>query len=55
MVAAMLAGICVGIALLAWLLRSSAGRAPLRLEGGELSRLRSLSDKLHREEVQPFE
>ena len=51
----MLAGICVGIALLAWLLRSGAEKGPLRVEGGELTRLRSLSDKLHREEVQPFE
>jgi hypothetical protein len=51
----MLAGICVGIAVLAWLLRASAEKGPLRLDVGELTRLRSLSDKLHREEVQPFE
>ena len=51
----MLAGICIGIALLACLLRSSAGKGPLRVEGGELIRLRALSDKLHREQVQPFE
>jgi len=51
----MVAGICIGIALLAWLLRPGAGKGRLRVEGGELIRLRSLSDKLHREEVHPFE
>ena len=50
-----LAGICVGIAVLAGLLRWGGEKGPLRLEGGELSRLRSLSEKRHREEVQPFE
>jgi hypothetical protein len=51
----MLAGIGIGIALLIWLLHFSAGKGPLRIDSGDLIRLRSLSDKLRREEVQPFE
>ena len=51
----MLGLICVAIAVLAWILRASAGKGPLRLGGGELNRLRTLSDKLHRDEVHRFE
>jgi hypothetical protein len=50
----MLAGIGIGIALLAALLYYGAGGVPLRFSSGDLVRLRSLSDKLRREEVQPF-
>ena len=50
----MIAGICLGIMVMFVLLKNSAKNPP-RLESNELLRLRRLSDRLHREDAQPFE
>jgi hypothetical protein len=49
----MLVAVCVGILLMVFFLRVRR-RGPPRLEAGELSRLRRLSDKCHRDSIHPF-
>ena len=49
----MIAGICLCVMLMALLLRG--GKGPARIEHDDLMRLRRLAEKLHREDVHPFE
>jgi hypothetical protein len=49
----MVVAVFVGTLLIVWFLRVRR-KGPPRLEAGELSRLRQLSDKCHRDSIQPF-
>lgn len=51
----MLAGVCVCVLAVAWLVRGTRHKGLKRLEHGDLVRLRLLSDQMQREEIFPFE